>query len=488
MSKKWFLTISFILLMGAVSVVYAEPFAVQASSHCMACNDSQIGPTTPRSATTSDTRNYENGTDTRRRVAYYRYDISALKQPAKVFANCYLTLNVNKRDAASSHLYVYALKESVDDISNLVGQSWSTLPGVINDPPPSLGEELTIGTLDTADISPLLMAFQTGPINTWESTAASSALDDVLNADTDGHIILMYICYDPQTSGFEIRSPDITDALAIEPVTLLKGIILRGEITGDKAYNPVPANNSTVSLDLSQLSWTKPDPNLPGGTVTCDVYFHIVTNDPNTDDPNYALPNYGYTTLATGITNNFVPVPGPLVRGKTYRWIVDCHDSGRQPEKAQGFLWSFNTNNIAPVVTIIGGNQYKWLTGDPASATVSLDGTVTDDNYPNPSCTVLWTEVSGPAVTIDPNNVKDITLVLTQTGTYKFKLTANDGALSGSDVVYVYVGATPCDAAKAKPGYAAFDGDLNADCYVNMSDFVVLAQHWLECNSLTPCN
>jgi hypothetical protein len=492
MSVKWLFTISFILLAGVVCTVKAEPFAVQASSSCMANNDSASGPTNSRvDVTISDIRNYENaaGDTTRRRVAYYRYDISALKQPGKVFGGSYLTLNVDKRDSSSSHIYVYAVNEALDDIAAFTSAStYSSLPGLMNDPLPILGQELTVNSLDAAEISPLLLSYLPVTMDVWESTPTSSALDDVLNADTDGVVILMYLCYDPQTSGLEIRSNTNT---TVEPVTAKQGIILRGEMSNDKAYNPVPANGASVTLDLAQLSWTNPEPNLPSGILTCDVYFHEVDTDPNTsDDPNSALPGYGYMTLATGISGHSVALPsGTLTRQKTYRWIVDMHDTTRVPQKTQGFLWSFNTNNIPPVVDA-GNTQYLWLNnaGNPSSATVSLNGTVTDDNYPSPY-TVLWTQDSGPAtVTISPNNVKDITLVLPQAGTYKFKLTANDSAASGADVVYVIVGATPCAAAQAMPGYTALSGDFDADCIVNMTDFAMMAQNWLCDKLLSNCD
>jgi hypothetical protein len=53
--------------------------------------------------------------------------------------------------------------------------------------------------------------------------------------------------------------------------------------------------------------------------------------------------------------------------------------------------------------------------------------------------------------------------------------------------VQVYVGATPCLAARAKPGYTALAGDLDDDCNVDIADLAILALHWLECSSLAPC-
>jgi hypothetical protein len=132
-----------------------------------------------------------------------------------------------------------------------------------------------------------------------------------------------------------------------------------------------------------------------------------------------------------------------------------------------------------------GPNQYIWLghLGEPDTATAVLDATVTDDGMPEP-LTYLWEQVSGPEITISPNDTEDITVVFTEPGTYVFRLTASDGMSSSSDTVMVVVSADACSAAKARPGYKANAMDLNSDCFVNLYDFAMFASQWLDCTSL----
>ena len=253
-----------------------------------------------------------------------------------------------------------------------------------------------------------------------------------------------------------------------------------------QARNPVPANHAIVPTSLSQICWTNPDPNMEGGVITSDVYL-------GTGDPNENLPGYGYTKIASGITETCVTIPFALEQTQTYRWVVNCFDSSMAAgeELLPGSIWDFNTNNAAPVVNV-GPNQYLWLgnAGDPATATVSVDATVTDDGLP-PGSTLskLWTQVSGPAEVIGPDGLtsEDISLVLPALGQYEFRLTASDTDLAGSDNVVVGVFATPCAAAQAAPGYARMSADIDGDCYVGLNDLAEFAMQWLECNSLAPC-
>jgi len=138
--------------------------------------------------------------------------------------------------------------------------------------------------------------------------------------------------------------------------------------------------------------------------------------------------------------------------------------------------------------------QYLWLgnAGAPASATAVINATVTDDGRPDPpgTVTLLWEQISGPvSVPIDPNNVEDITLVLPEKGTYVFRLSASDGDLTGTAAVQIFVGADPCEAAKAKPTYVQLSADINNDCYVDLGDLAVFAAQWLNCNESmdAPC-
>jgi hypothetical protein len=453
--------------------VQIPTFALQATDHCEIANDSNQGPAGTRKTTISNVKNYNDGSAQRRRICYYRYDLSsfaAQKAEGKVFSNSFFSVQIDKgNDYATKNTYVYAINEGLDGFT-LNGTSWNTAPGVDNTPVPALNSPITIDTLDTADISGLLAAFPVPNIDVWLSTGVFPALDAALNADTDGSIVLMYITYDPETVGYEYLSPSHTRAAETE--TNLKGIILRGQIWYPTyATDPNPAVNSSANPStLTQLSWTNPAPSEEGATVTSNVYF-------GTTEPNVTDPDYGLATLATGTANEYVTLPYALTRNVTYYWVVDTVDSASGLEK--GFAWTFNTNNNAPVVNT-GDNQYLWL--DPTSATADLNGAVTDDGFPEPY-TVKWEQVDGPViVATEPNDVEDITVVLPSTGLYTFKLTADDGDLTGEDSMTVFVGATPCYAAKAKPGYAQIYSDYNNDCFVDLSDLGEFVAEWLLCN------
>lgn len=466
-------------------------FALQATDFCEVGNDSNQQPTAARKATILDVKNHNDGTNQRRRVGYCRYDISAIKatleQEGKVFANSFISANADKGTAlTSANAYVYAIKEELDGFT-LNGTKWNNAPGVVNNPLPALNSAITLATLDLADIYPLLLSFQCPATDTWYSSAISSSLDEVLNSDKDGSVVLMFICYDPESKGFEFYSPTNSAALATEPETNKKGLILRGNmVTPTWAHAPKPANFSITSSSLTTLSWTNP---AAVETITCDVYFGT--------DPDTAAAHYGLTKIADGISGSSVAVPYALTQYEDYYWIVDVHDSGNTPDLAAGNLWMFNTSNAPPSVNA-GDDQYKWLgnAGDPTKASVTLNAAVQDDHLPSDTLTYKWTQTGGTTV-IDANSIiiatqqpattEDISLVLPQTGSYTFVLAVSDGAAEVSDTTVVRVANTPCQAAHLKTGYTKLAGDLNDDCYVDQQDLEIFITNWLECTSLAPC-
>ncbi len=71
---------------------------------------------------------------------------------------------------------------------------------------------------------------------------------------------------------------------------------------------------------------------------------------------------------------------------------------------------------------------------------VSLDGTVTDDNWPSNPLTTTWSVFSGPAgVTFGSASSVDTTATFSQAGAYVLRLTANDGQYIRSDDVQISV-------------------------------------------------
>lgn len=99
------------------------------------------------------------------------------------------------------------------------------------------------------------------------------------------------------------------------------------------------------------------------------------------------------------------------------------------------------------VITVSSANAAPFVNAGPdlavtMPAAVSLDGTVADDGLPNPPATVTttWSMDSGPGtVTFANSGAVDTTATFSAAGTYVLRLTADDGAMFGSDTVSVVV-------------------------------------------------
>jgi hypothetical protein len=199
------------------------------------------------------------------------------------------------------------------------------------------------------------------------------------------------------------------------------------------------------SASPATLSWTNPAPRIPGDTITCDVYFGT--------DPN--LTATGDKKVSKQAVSSYYA--GTLLPNTTYYWRVDCYDPvGAGPEiKTTGMLWSFTTENQAPVVDA-GAKQTVWMTS--GSVIVPMNATVTDDGFPVPSTlTYAWTVDSGPATpAFSPSNtVKDPNVTFTVAGVYILRLTADDGEKDANDTVKIRV-------------YA--DGDTGIVAYYKLDD------------------
>jgi hypothetical protein len=247
------------------------------------------------------------------------------------------------------------------------------------------------------------------------------------------------------------------------------------EYTPAGADHPNPAIGATVTTSLSTLSWTLPDPNIPGTPISCDVYLGT---DPNRPQMNKKVLGAGVTSIAIN-TANF-PTYGSLADNTKYYWFVDCHDSSHSPVIIPGEQWSFSTdNNVAPVVNA-GPDQITW--GLPK--VINLDGTVTDDGLPTPpALTYLWERIAGPTTAvISPTNTVDTSVTITERGNYQFRLTANDGEKQTSDTLQVVVGTNACDASHIDTGAAYNAADQNQDCLVDINDLkALIVDNWLNC-------
>ncbi|MHC4487547.1 MAG: hypothetical protein ACYS4T_20505 [Planctomycetota bacterium] len=215
--------------------------------------------------------------------------------------------------------------------------------------------------------------------------------------------------------------------------------------------NPNPIDGGLAAPGALELSWTLPDPCVPGQPVSVDVYF--------TDDLQALL---------------WFTDPASLqIVSKTY--VGDPNDPIFGP------IFSFVADNSPPEVDA-GANIVTWL--QDGSRTGNLDATVTDDD----AYTVQWTVVSEPNegnAVIETATAEDTSITLSAVGEYVLQLEAFDGEYTGSDTVMINVYNDSCEAAQSLPDYEPLVGDLNGDCKVDDADMALLQENWLQDNSLT---
>ncbi len=243
-------------------------------------------------------------------------------------------------------------------------------------------------------------------------------------------------------------------------------------LKGVHKLKPNPANGALVAPGEVELSWTLPDPCVPGEPVLVDVYF---------TDNWEAL--YSFTDPASIQVVSKSNVTSVTVQAKPktrYYWAVDTY-IGDPNDPILGPIFSFLADNQPPKVDA-GPDIVTWL--ENGSRTGTLDATVTDDD----AYTVQWTVVSEPNVgtaVIQTPNAEDTNITLSATGQYVLQLEASDGEYTGSDTVTINVYNDSCEAAQSVPGYTPLVGDLNGDCRVDDADLQLLQENWLQDNSLT---
>jgi len=240
---------------------------------------------------------------------------------------------------------------------------------------------------------------------------------------------------------------------------------------------PNPTDGGLVSPGEVELSWTLPDPCVPGQPVLVDVYF--------TDDLE-ALQMFTDPAAIQVVSKQNVTSVVVQTQLKTrYYWAVDTY-IGSAEDPVFGSIFSFVADNLPPEVDA-GKDVVTWLVD--GVMTGNLDATVTDDGLVSPY-TVQWTVVSEPndpnspdAVITEPS-AEDTSITLSALGEYVLQLEAFDGKYTGSDTVTINVYNDSCEAAQSLPDYEPFPGDLNGDCIVDDLDLAILQEDWLKDNSL----
>jgi hypothetical protein len=249
----------------------------------------------------------------------------------------------------------------------------------------------------------------------------------------------------------------------------------RTTLTATPLLDPHPADGSLVSPGQVELSWTLPDPCVPGEAVLVDVYF----TDSLEALEQFTNPAAMQVVNAQNVTSVLVQTE-PKTR---YYWAVDTY-IGSENDPVLGPIFSFYADNMVPQVDA-GADIVTWL--EDGLRTGALDATVTDDGAIAPY-TVLWTVVSEPvegAAVIETPTAEETMVTLTAVGVYVLQLEAFDGEYTGSDTVAIRVYADPCQAAQSLPDYAPLVGDLNGDCRVDELDMALLEEHWMQDSSLS---
>jgi len=116
--------------------------------------------------------------------------------------------------------------------------------------------------------------------------------------------------------------------------------------------DPIPTDGSTVPDGPIQLQWTLPEPNVPGGAVTCDVYFG--TNPIVEANPKVVA---GQAVESVSVT---------LAPDTEYFWALDLYDTSISTTYPIYLspIFTLNTMNLAPVVDA-GDDIATWLAGGP---------------------------------------------------------------------------------------------------------------------------
>jgi hypothetical protein len=205
-------------------------------------------------------------------------------------------------------------------------------------------------------------------------------------------------------------------------------------LTAVHKLNPDPANRVIVTPGAVELSWTLPDPCVPGQPVSVDVYF--------TDDYD-ALWNFTDPEAIKVVSNQNATSVVLQTQTKTrYFWAVDTY-IGSDNDPILGPIFSFLADNAPPFVN--AGPDISTFLQD-GTRTGSVSGIVTDDGAIQPY-TVTWSVVEQPSdadpalpgvVIADPTALQT-TVTVSAEGIYVLQLEANDGEYTSSDTMTINV-------------------------------------------------
>jgi hypothetical protein len=346
MCKQLSALISLVMILGMVgSLGAAEPFSLLPTFDGHVGNDGQTGPNA--SATTGTGMEARN-IATRRRVAYVVYDISSVKKPGLLFQN--VSFSNYGHDVGT--VDVYGVLESQESLLTS-GLTWNNAPGVKNDPAPPLDTDVV---LDLADVTGILLTFDTPVRGTRASTETSQAVADFLNSDTNGIVAFMFA---PRGSASAIVR---TVEMGADG-----GTRLEGEVGGLPlvARLPYPADEAGDVERTIVLGWA------PGATaVGHNVYFGTSAADVNAAKVGMPLD----VLVSAGQDANTYEPPTRLEFGQTYWWRVDEVNAPPDATVFRGTVWSFTVEPFVYQMQNIIATASSSATGVAPENTVNGSG------------------------------------------------------------------------------------------------------------------
>lgn len=364
MKKKLLIMVMFVCVLGLVAQAeMAITTADGDGADTYLTNDDQQGPDSILSG--ENRIRAFRVMDVRTKIGYIRFDLTSLYGD---LSDAILTMDLTYMKGGVKTADVYGLLDGPGDYWNEGTISYNTAPAFVPNPPTAINnydfieeEVVYLGTIEV----PATPADPAEYPITFSSDTTSLDMSDYLNMDTNGLVTLFFIGTDNEG---EVASKERTDPG--DPPTLtfpdVNDIVAR-------ATTPVPAPYASVSAtETTQVSWATPEPNNVGETVTCDVYF-------GTTEPNALLENYGLSLLEADVTDGNADLPA-LSQYTTYYWAVNIKDSSFPDRVVPGYVWAFDTNNVAPVVDA-GPDQYVWLTKAVVN-TGPVDDTYMRDSTP----------------------------------------------------------------------------------------------------------
>ena len=243
-------------------------------------------------------------------------------------------------------------------------------------------------------------------------------------------------------------------------------------VRGIHPLKPSPTDDGIAPAGQVELSWTLPDPCVPGQPVPVDVYF--------TDNLRLLEEFTDPAAIQVVSKQNVTSVVVQAQPKTRYYWAVDTY-VGSAADPVFGPIFSFVADNLPPKVDA-GADIVTWL--DNGSRTGNLSATVTDEG----AYTVQWTVVSEPnegSAVIETATAENTRITLSAVGEYILQLEASDGEYTGSDTITINVYNDSCEAAQSLPDFVPLVGDLNGDCRVDEDDLALLEENWLKENALT---